>query len=168
MSLTGGTRDVNPQWLTFRASQSGADTAATTQQNIPIQRLPSSGRAQVLEILKVWFSNAAAHAEVDSSYSAFLSTRNMTTTVDSNDTGVFAYFKRATLLTTSGLLEVQDPVCLDLTDNAGHGIIIATDAIFCRVQSVTTSATNLIDVKILYRWKNVSLAEYIGIVQSQQ
>lgn len=56
----------------------------------------------------------------------------------------------------------------DLTDGAGHGVLIATDSIYCNLQSVVTGILNDVVVKIGYRWKEVALVEYIGIVQSQQ
>lgn len=64
----------------------------------------------------------------------------------------------------------------DLTDGAGHGVLIATDNIFLNVQ-VTNAAFNNVtadaisatfNCDILYRFKEVKLQEYIGIVQSQQ
>lgn len=57
----------------------------------------------------------------------------------------------------------------DLTDGAGHGVLVATDAIY--LQIFTTGVANTSETgrfRMLYRFKNVSLAEYIGIVQSQQ
>lgn len=56
----------------------------------------------------------------------------------------------------------------DLTDGAGHGIIVATDNIYVTLFSAGTGVAAEVDVKIMYRFKNVALAEYIGVVQSQQ
>ena len=64
-----------------------------------------------------------------------------------------------------------NPTLRDLTDGAGHGILVATDSIFLTgyvPSNWYTNGTNTVFVKLLYRWKDVSLAEYIGIVQSQQ
>ncbi len=73
-------------------------------------------------------------------------------------------------LVGSGQLTNQDPTDLvvDLTDDTGHGVLVATDNIF--IQCFSSSALNPItaSARLFYRWKNVSLAEYIGIVQSQQ
>jgi hypothetical protein len=62
----------------------------------------------------------------------------------------------------------MEPFCLDLTDNAGHGILIATDSIYGQVNSANTATTNTVYFKLLYRFKEVNLIEYVGIVQSQQ
>lgn len=167
-SLTGGTRDVNPQFLHMLATQSGADATTTTTFPIPVQRLPTAGKSQVMEVLKVfaWFSNLA---EVDSQMNAFFSTKSFGTTATTpSEPTVFAAFQRSVALTTSGQIIDVQPYTMDLEDSAGHGFIVATDNIFLQVASTTTSATNTVRAKIYYRWKNVGLAEYVGVVQSQQ
>lgn len=176
--LTGGTGDVNPQFLSFTAAQSGADTTTTTTQAIPIQRLPSGGRSQVMEVLKVFaqlpvFGAVASATEANDTVSVFLSTVSFGTTATTfSEPRVFwgshrsmegAFTAAGTYARTEESIEVAD-----LTDGAGHGFLVATDNIFCQVQSTGTGGTNTARIKILYRWKNVGLAEYIGIVQSQQ
>lgn len=62
----------------------------------------------------------------------------------------------------------------DLTDGAGHGVLIATDNIWLTafingaVPDIGTTAALNVFCEILYRFKKVTLQEYIGIVQSQQ
>jgi hypothetical protein len=68
---------------------------------------------------------------------------------------------------------VSQPQCdifqvMDLTDGAGHGILIATDSIFIAVSETGYTGPNNIAVKIMYRLVEVGLQEYIGLVQSQQ
>lgn len=57
---------------------------------------------------------------------------------------------------------------MDLTDEAGHGILVATDNLYFVNYSAGTGATNGMVYVLTYRFKDVSLEEYIGIVQSQQ
>lgn len=167
-SLTGGTGDVNPQWLSIVATESAADTTTTVQQTLPIQRLRTQGKAQVMEILKVaWFFPSSG--EIDSSISAFLSTTSFGTTATTfSEPRVLDGRQAEALLTTSGTFKREEPVFHDLTDGAGHGILVATDSIFIQVQSAATSSAVPVRLKILYRFKDVSVEEYIGIVQSQQ
>jgi len=69
----------------------------------------------------------------------------------------------------TGIMTItQEPYHDDLSDGAGHGTLIATDQIFFQIASSNTGAQNTAAVKVWYRWKNVSLQEYVGIVQSQQ
>jgi hypothetical protein len=63
---------------------------------------------------------------------------------------------------------VNSPRKWDFTDGAGHGILVATDNIFIQASTNGQNTASLFRFKILYRFKSVSLVEYIGIVQSQQ
>lgn len=62
----------------------------------------------------------------------------------------------------------------DLTDGAGHGVLIATDNVWLTawlngaVPDIGTTAQLNVYAELLYRFKKVTLQEYIGIVQSQQ
>lgn len=166
-SLTGGTGDVNPQYLSTFVTQTAADTTTTGTINLPVQRLPSGNKAQVMEVLKVFFFSSAP-AEADSVISAYLSTSSFgTTTTTFSEPRVFAGFSISRSVTTSGIVDLVFPIIQDLTDGAGHGVIVATDSIYLQVSSATTSGANTVRVKILYRWKDVPLPEYIGVVQSQ-
>lgn len=55
----------------------------------------------------------------------------------------------------------------NFSDGAGHGYLIATDSIFARLFTGGTGVANTAYIRLLYRFKEVDLAEYIGIVQSQ-
>lgn len=177
-SLTGGTGDVSPQWMSFSATQSAADTTTTVTQAVPVQRMPTSGRAQVLEVLRVVFEHTAFQAiasatEALDSIAAYISTSSFgTTNTTWAEPRVFAGFAKYDrgAFTAAGTYAFVDNrhISQDLTDSAGHGVLIGTDNIFLQVQSSGSGASNVVAVKILYRWKNVSLSEYIGIVQSQQ
>lgn len=167
--LTGGTGDVNPQWLAIRVTESAADTTTTQAQSIPIQRLQDRAhKAQVMEVLKVVFTSNT-FPEVDAGVTMFLTTRNFgTTAVATNEPSIIAFYQTAVRLTTSGQYFAQAPYIWDVTDGAGHGLLVATDQVFFQIQSATTGVAVVGDCRILYRWKNVSIEEYVGIVQSQQ
>lgn len=168
LSLTGGTGDVNPQYLSGFAGQSANDTETSTTVSIPIQRLPTSGRAQVMEILKV-IVRMPTPLETDSNVGCAFSTSSKGTTAAAwSDGQVFAQFDSVSRVTTSGQFIDQRFQIRDLTDGAGHGYLVATDNIYVQVYSSATSTTNTVSFKIYYRWKNIGLPEYVGIVQSQQ
>jgi len=168
MSLTGGTKDVNPQYFHMTATQSSADAATTTAFPIPVQRLNNRGRAMVMEVLKVFWSTTSL-VEVDSSLSGWLTTSSAgSTATDYSNTKIIDSITKQRYITTSGTFSSMDPIIHDLTDGAGHGLLVATDVIYLQVSSATTSAANTIRCKVLYRWKDVGMSEYIGIVQSQQ
>lgn len=179
-SLTGGTGDVNPQYLSDTATQSAADTTTTTQVTLPIQRISANAPSEaiIMEVLKIFvnfpqFPAIAAVAETTDTMNIAFSTRNTGTTNQLlGEPSVFAFLRtiRAGAFTAGGTYWGQEtPVQVwDCTDGSGHGILIATDSIFVQVTSAGTGNANTVQYKILYRWKRVSLPEYIGIVQSQQ
>lgn len=167
-TLTGGTKDINPQYMHLTASQSAADTSTTTSFPIPIQRLQAAGRAQVLEVLKVLW-DVPQSSEADSALNVFLTTSSFgTSAISYGNTRVIDSMQSRSFITTSGTIRDERPVIHDLTDGAGHGFLVATDNVFIQVNSTTTGATNIVNCKILYRWKDVSVVEYVGIVQGQQ
>jgi hypothetical protein len=169
--LTGGTKDVKPQILAFAVTQSGADATTTQAQPLPVLRNFSSGngsRAQLIEVLKVQFTMPLS-AEVDSSSSVYLSTKNFgTTATNAADPSVFAHTRRQLIITTSGQSYFDLTQYVDLTDGNGNGVLIATDNIYLQLQSATTSLTNSCICRILYRMYGASVTEYVGIVQGQQ
>lgn len=131
-----------------------------------------------MEVLKVfWYPGTleaqAAVAEVEHRISGFLGTRdNGTTAVTPADPSVFSTIsvRNTGAFTAGGTYAVQynEPIVQDFTDGAGHGFLVATDNLFLQASSANLDAAGVVRVKVLYRWKNVSLAEYVGIVQSQQ
>lgn len=170
-SLTGGTGDISPQLMSTSFTQSGADATTTTQFVLPQERLASSTHPSIIEVLKVFYSfgNFNNQVETDNDVRLTLSTKSFGTTATSfENPSIFSEFNRTVRITTSGAWIQYEPFVQDLTDGAGHGVLVATDNIFGQLSSNATSNTNTVRVKILYRFKRVSLAEYVGIVQSQQ
>lgn len=178
-SLTGGTGDVSPQFMVFTVTQSAADTTTTTAQAIPVQRLQTAGKAQVMEVLKIGFvvsdlpASASATETIDAIAVNVSTTSFGTTATNWGEPRVFAaYNKRSrSAFTAAGTyfsMLQSEPFMLDVTDGAGHGILIATDNIYGQVVSSGTGGANVAYIKLLYRWKNVPMTEYVGIVQSQQ
>jgi hypothetical protein len=178
-SLTGGTGDVNPQWFNLPALTMG-NAYVDVSSTLPRERLPYGNLSQVMEVLKVEFSLATtsvlnATVGTNSASRMYLTTRTFGTvepTTPQNNGGVVTKWRIELPSTAaSATAEVFQGVYLsDLTDGAGHGMLVATDNVFLGgIQTAATSPINgVVNVRLLYRWKNVQLQEYIGIVQSQQ
>lgn len=177
--LTGGTKDVNPQWLSAPSiAQSGADTTTSAEIVLPVSRIANATRATVIELLKVvvQFSRLPAIAAVGESLDTetfALSTVNRTTTNavinDSSTICMLDIAQRGAFTAGGSYGNTMGSVIqtFDLTDGAGHGVLIGTDSVFGQIQSSGTGATNSALVKLLYRFKNVGMFEWIGMVQSQ-
>lgn len=185
-SLTGGSLDVNPQWFGMQVQQTGTDLTTTAQIPIPIQRLKDGDRSQVMEILKIEWDLPAFLPNSTSTLSValFLTTKDPALQSTSVPLTTFNklrvqgstvdYFNRtvATSATFVGDIQYDEPIIHDFTDGAGHGLLVATDTLFLTIMSEigasgATGATSNGMCKVLYRWKNVGIQEYVGIVQSQ-
>lgn len=180
--LTGGTNDVNPQWLVINSlATTAGDTYTSQSVNLPVSRIggTKSTRATVIEVLKVWFdmpsypSNFTSIGQITQSQ-AQLSTAPLNTIQHTNPS-VFAFHSRKWKGYVQGAGDQigsastwAEPEEQDLTDGDGHGIIIATDQIFFGVDTTGFAASVTFNCRILYRYKEIGLTEYIGIVQSQQ
>lgn len=176
-TLTGGTKDVNPQYMVISGTQTAADTFTQVSQQIPIQRLATMGRAQVMEVLKVYFQTSDLSAAVAGltvrSLQAALTTKTFAAAIAgiSEPTCFALYNKEQVNAFTAGGTGITnfevEPFVWDCTDGAGHGFLVASDNIFLQISSAGTTLSNSVQCKILYRWKDVSVQEYVGIVQSQ-
>lgn len=180
--LTGGTKDVNPQYMSGLVTLSAANTATEVTFVTPIVRVGASsqGTATIMEMIKLWVDmpsvdqEAAAATQRNFQFSLATVSSGATAAVQTLDNPrSLAFLEHTTdnafTAAGTGLLDRQDgPVVWDFTDGAGHGILVATDSIF--VAGVTSSQTGASTFrwKASYRFKTVTLVEYIGIVQSQQ
>lgn len=171
-SLTGGTGDVNPQTFVIPAVQTAADVATVIPAATPIPRYPlANGKSLVMEILKVEFKLSqpiAANSEV------FIALTTNPTAAPSillafQDTRIIAKTDRYVVFSSAAAYLIDALIQKDdVTDDAGHGLLVATDNVYVAIYSTGTAIANRGDCRITYRFKEVTLQEYIGIVQSQQ
>lgn len=192
-ALTGGSGDVNPQALKVRATVSASTSAvgwyfATTSVAIPVQRLPSGSKAQVLEILKLdWNTSGCASAGGDAEYfSIALSTRSYgTSSISYKKADPYVlFFEMADTdavamdggfmpgVTPTGNSGWYDSNTEDMTDGAGHGVLYGGDQLYLQIGIRTPSTASSVNAAeaslvIWYRWKNVGFNEYVGMVVTQ-
>ena len=176
-TLTGGSGDVNPQILTISENTSAANTFTQLQVPVPVQRYAAGrDRALVMEMLKIFFylpepdANPAAGGSVLQAWNQ-ITTRSVTGITEGTAASIAVGSKVVrgafTAAGTYGTYS-SDPNIVDLTDGAGHGVLVATDNIFMGINTANFTGTATFSCKILYRFKEVGITEYIGIVQSQQ
>lgn len=179
-TLTGGTHDVNPQFINIPITFTDSTTTGTlTTFVLPKSPITQNGRAQIIEILKIWFklgTGSPTDTSQDMSLSVLSAAPSAPTTVESrlSDSRVIAkaiYSLRADATATQSWALAESPgriQCVDLTDGAGHGVLVATDNLYVQawVGAAAVGVTTA-DVKCLFRYKNVGVQEYIGIVQGQ-
>jgi hypothetical protein len=178
-SLTGGTGDVNPQTLTIGITQTTADNGILVQQALPIPRYPQkNGKSIVMEILKVDFLRETYLTAATESVQVLLTTNPAaplvaTTPADMSAAvldprWIAAAWVDLVLSSAVGFADQSRIYSTDLTDQAGHGYLVATDNLYLALRTITTAQINSFICRITYRFKEVSLAAYVGIVQSQQ
>src|SRR3546814_274171 len=178
-SLTGGTGDFNPQTYSITIGNNGVDGRNTAGFPTPIPRFGSTGTTSpVMEILKVYFvvddltAMAAQTSIVCSLSTASLAAVEIAVPNDVQlilDPRVIAFISLDGIFSTAAGFALTSRVTeFDLTDGSGRGILVATDTIYLNINTINTGRINYVHAKILYRLKNVTLQEYVGIVQSQQ
>lgn len=177
-SQTGGTGDVKPQILTRTTPSVVADDFSVVDIDVPRIILTGRNDATIMEILKVWFYlGVRDFADTTSTKAGYLSTIPLRTTNeaatlgailgDISHPGTFASVVRQRVVTVEGGTITNNPTLIDLTDNNGNGVLIATDRFFFTSADVSGTTTEEAVVKILYRMVSVGIVEYVGIVQSQ-
>ena len=180
-SLTGGSGDVNPQTMQFVLNP--ALTGGVQEWDIvtPYSRLPRSGnKVTIMEILKIRYEMpdcipAPGGATFTGYLHLWVATRSVISHAGSiGQPGSIDNYRLAVDVPTAvlfgGPVLQEKTVTHDLTDGAGHGILVATDSIILGGgghASLWIAGTGAA-ISILYRFKHVTLEEYIGIVQSQQ
>ncbi len=178
-SLTGGTGDVKPQFLTA-TTPVGAGTNDYSVISIQVPRiiLSSQDNATIMEILRVdYYLGIEDLADSDAVTFGFLSPnlrrlQDETSTFtsmreDVQDPLVFAFVVQNQNVTVQGGSSNVMPLSYDCTDSNGNGILMASDRFFFVTGAIAASSVIDSTVKILYRMVNVDIIEYVGIVQSQ-
>ena len=180
-SLTGGTGDVNPQFMQWAYGPTLAGTTESFALNLPVNRMQGKGTV-IIEVLKVWFevptcpdlnpANPPSWGHIN--YRASLATRDYGANVATlEQPGIVAmtwksFSVRSGSATATIPAGVQERInMIDLTDGAGHGVLVATDNMYLQLSGDAVWAT-YITCRVLYRMKSVGLTEYVGLVQSQQ
>lgn len=183
-ALTGGSGDLNPQLIKGAVSQAAANTIVEGEFNLPVSRVDigAKSKASTIEIFRIYgvLSGpyaAAAGTEVRKSAHMSISTSSMgtATLAGIQDAGVIARFGQHvnnTFAAGAGAAyfnAIKDWEVWDFTDNAGHGLLVATDKFYVQLYSTGQQAGDLYacGFQIQYRYKNVGALEYVGMLQSQ-
>lgn len=176
-NITGGTGDFNPQWLRFSTVQGFVNADAKAAIPIPINRVGTNkNKATVIEILKVQWRLP----NVDTNHAAGGNTLLVAATLATNTGPAGDNFDSAAVIdeanftwrgafSAGGSFQnfVDNIVLHDITDGAGHGVLVGTDQIYLNLTTQNFNAVQSVYCSILYRFKEVTLPDYIGIVQSQ-
>ena len=180
-SLTGGTGDVKPQIITLDTGTANAVTEYVVNRvGLPVPRFGTlKTKATIMEILSVgWYVNIENDSDQTTQDYCYLTTSTTRITgdtgslaasaLDVTDPKAFAFVFSGRILLTSGVSMTQYPINIDLTDQNGNGMLIATDQLFVVGANIGGGTAGSYVAKVKYRLVNVGITEYVGIVQSQQ
>lgn len=168
--------DLYPNFLSWSLATSAADTVTTSTIFTPIPRLQQRGnKAIVMELLELlvvaWATPRTVFASFDAQFDAWyyaLGTGKAPTSMPALSEGaVFSMGGRGANFVTSGLAIQEFPYRYSLVNNDGRGYLLGTDAFFCLVDTAGLGVVVTFDFKLMYRFVEVDLAEYVGLVQSQ-
>jgi len=180
--LTGGSGDVNPQFFTMGLiTLQTNDTPIINQYALPIPRLKTvSDKQLVMEMLQMKFiinedigpiaaNTVAYYVALTTNPSITASTSIDTMKSDPRTLADWGFVIAGGAAITPAVTYMPTDKYIDMTDSAGHGILLATDSIYLYVTSQNTGNHNFAaGGKLLFRFKEVDLQDYIGIVQGQQ
>jgi len=159
--------DVNPQFLSGNVVTSAANVYTETEIIVPVMRFGfTKGRAQVIELLRIYIEMPRPSVAAASDVARVqITTQSKSALVNFDNPDVI--FKNEEVNLENGAPATHvffNPFReVDYTDNAGHGIIIAGTSLFLAMDTTGFGAVATARVKILYRFKNISLPEFVGL-----
>jgi len=187
--LTGGTGDVNPQLFRFPLIERSAGTAdqnaeVTVPTPLPGFNAVAANKAVVMEVLRVFFSAeysfAVSATNVQLQTIAFLaggaapSGAYVRAAWASPRVIAVHQWRKDTRNSSSaveGSSSSDSTWSVDLTDGAGHGFLLAAPNVTLEWRldagGGVTLNSSYYSCAFLYRFKEVALSEYIGILNSQ-
>lgn len=168
----GGRKDIDakPQFMSGVVCMSGANTYTQVSMPMPVnQQGVPVGRARVVEIFRVWVDFAPDTLAEDGSIAAQITYGSESNLVaPTRPEAWILKFQADMQMVTSGAITLVTPFQFDLTDSKGNGVLVATDKLFLAALTGGQAAAINVGFKMLYKMTEVSQAEYIGIIQSQQ
>jgi len=169
--LTGGTRDVNPQ--IWRAQMEVDENLTQNKFPTGTMILPGNEGAYVMEALRViWEFEGTIDiqaAEVQHGFEASLATEQPIGGTGTWGSNSFLFSKMSySVYNASGTGEavaafVPNIFEYDLTDGAGHGVLLASNEIWMSTDFADILTPINVSAAILFRWKKISMADFVGL-----
>jgi len=167
--------DHFPNFLSGSLQQLQADAFVALQTFTPIPRLKTIGqRATVMELLWIDIEKDTEQQQSQSEMVLFFSIGAIPTQIIHwNDPRVFAMFKDKGQEAIAGdegrgLSQLEMMKRFDFQSNDGFGYLLASDTFNVSLKTENTDRANAIFWKMYYRFVDIPLAEFVGLVQSTQ
>ncbi len=169
--LTGGTGDVNPDALTFALTQSAANVYTELEVPLPtrgLNPLATQNRNAVYELLWVDLQVPVDGLVDADEYKWQLCSTSQSAATTLGTVSCFIADKYELAIVTSGSFHMENYRRYNFTSGDGHGILIATDAIFVGADGTSLANALVLRGKIYGRIKWVGLQEYMGLTLRQR
>jgi hypothetical protein len=167
-------KDTKPQFINGYITLSALNTYTELALNLPINPAATvSGgkgnqKVRVMEFLKVFIEMAPDIIAEDALIQFALCYNTHAAMVAPNQTADYIVKAIQDLqIITSGVSCFNLPIVIDLTDGSGNGVLVAVNKIFASAFSVGQGAAMTFGYKILFRYVDIDVSEYVGIVQGQ-
>lgn len=170
--------DIFPNFLTGIVTQTGVDAFTTILVNTPIPRIQTSRggtKATVMELLwiEALFSNIKMEAENTTLLVIFTIGTTPNAVLSFNNPRVFAEVRLDSHVlkegaTGIGTMSTRQPFVYNMQSMDGHGYLLAAESFHVSVFSNATVLANVCEWRMYYRFIDIPLSEFIGLVQSTQ
>ncbi len=173
--------DVFPNFLTGTITQGpipALDAFTTVLVNTPIPRIQttrSGQRATVMELLwiEALFPNIKLEAADTALALVFSIGTTPTVVLPFNNPRVFAEVRLDAHVLTAGASGIgtqisRQPFIYNMQSMDGHGYLLAAESFHVSLFSVLTAQQNIAEWRMYYRFIDIPLSEFIGLVQSTQ
>lgn len=166
--------DVFPNFMTGRISQTVVNEFVTTLVNTPIPRIQttrSGQRATVMELLwiEVMFPTIDMKAAPDVNYTfQMVIGTTPAIIIPFNNPRVFMSKRIDTHIITQGGGFTEQPYRYDMESKDGHGYLLAAETFHTSFFTVLSDQLNDAEWRMFYRFIDIPLSEFIGLVQSTQ
>ncbi len=160
-------KDVFPQFMSFSVGETTANTFRSVRIQLPVARQPGAKKITVIELLQVIMAIEGEEFANGDIWDVGLGFRNEATMPELSDPNLFYRTQRRITTITSGTAVTEEPSIQRYDTGGGKGFLLATDSIFAMVSSTSMAAAITAHFKLLYRFVEIGLQEFIGIVQQQ-
>lgn len=169
LSLTGGTGDVNPNYLGMDVLLSAANTY--TQASTAVPQLPAvvgQNSAIVMEIIWVEFDfGGFEHVNGNTEEVEIqVTNRSVAGALGQSHPGLIAKQNLSGGFLVEGGSIYPTVYKMDISDGAGHGYLFAGQTIYISATSFGLVAAATAYARVCYRFKRVSIQEYVGMMAS--
>lgn len=168
-------KDINPQALKFSLTMSAANTFTEKEIKTPVVQSLGNERALVMEILKVHLYVRCTELRniLATEQEIHITDRTVSGMKNWGNSECIMHASKSVICidtaATDATLAVIDPngdLEFDFTDGNGNGILYGKSAVFIGMLTSNFAAAGTVAGQILYRLKEVSASELLGIIQS--